>query len=69
MKFFHSYKIFLLLAITISSVYLLVPERGYALSSPTDKLGIKPQPLTSIFKTIQDVIEPANPYGLPIAIT
>ena len=69
MKFFHSYKIFLLLAITISSVYLLVPERGYALSSPTDKLGIKPQPLTSIFKTIQDsVVQITRPSPFPPAI-
>ena len=69
MKFFHSYKIFLLLAITISSVYLLGPERGYALSSPTDKLGIKPQPLTSIFKTIQDsVVQITRPSPFPPAI-
>jgi S1-C subfamily serine protease len=69
MKLFHSYKIFLLLAITISAVCLLDPERGYALSSPTEKLGIEPQPLTSIFKSIQDsVVQITRPSPFPPAI-
>jgi len=69
MKLFQSYKIFLLLAITISAFCLLDPERGYALSSPTEKLGIEPQPLTSIFKSIQDsVVQITRPSPFPPAI-
>jgi S1-C subfamily serine protease len=69
MKLFQSYKIFLLLAITISAFCLLDPERGYALSSPTEKLGIEPHPLTSIFKTIQDsVVQITRPSPFPPAI-
>ena len=45
------------------------PERGYALSSPTEKLGIEPQPLTSIFKSIQDsVVQITRPSPFPPAI-
>jgi S1-C subfamily serine protease len=69
MKLFQSYKIFLLLAITISAFCLLDPQRGYALSSPTEKLGIEPHPLTSIFKTIQDsVVQITRPSPFPPAI-
>ena len=69
MKLFQSYKIFLLLAITISAFCLLDPERGYTLSSPTEKLGIEPQPLTSIFKSIQDsVVQITRPSPFPPAI-
>jgi S1-C subfamily serine protease len=69
MKLFQSYKIFLLLAITISAFCLLDPERGYALSSPTEKLGIEPQPFTSIFKSIQDsVVQITRPSPFPHAI-
>ncbi|MGB8448147.1 MAG: hypothetical protein WCE25_00395, partial [Nitrososphaeraceae archaeon] len=67
MKLFQSYKIFLLLAITISASCLLDPERGYTLSSPTEKLGI--EPLTSIFKSIQDsVVQITRPSPFPPAI-
>ena len=69
MKLFQSYKIFLLLAITISAFCLINPERGYALSSPTGKLGIEPQPLTSIFKSIRDsVVQITRPSPFPPAI-
>jgi S1-C subfamily serine protease len=69
MKLFQSYKIFLLLAITISAFCLLDPERGYTLSSPTEKLAIEPQPLTSIFKSIQDsVVQITRPSPFPPAI-
>jgi len=69
MKLFQSYKIFLLLAITISAFCLLDPERGYALSSPTEKLGIELHPLTSIFKSIQDsVVQITRPSPFPPAI-
>jgi len=69
MELFQSYKIFLLLAITISAFGLLDPERGYTLSSPTEKLGIEPQPLTSIFKSIQDsVVQITRPSPFPPAI-
>lgn len=69
MKLFHSYKIFLLLAITISAVCLIDAGRGYALSSPTEKLGIEPQPWTSIFKSIQDsVVQITRPSPFPPAI-
>jgi S1-C subfamily serine protease len=69
MKLFQSYKIFLLLAITISAFCLLDPERGYTVSSPTEKLGIEPQPLTSIFKSIQDsVVQITRPSPFPPAI-
>ena len=69
MKLFQSYKIFLLLSITISAFCLLDPERGYTLSSPTEKLGIEPQPLTSIFKSIQDsVVQITRPSPFPPAI-
>ena len=68
MKLFYSYKIFLLLAV-IFSVVGLFPERGYALSSSTEKLGIEPQPLTSIFKSIQDsVVQITRPSPFPPAI-
>lgn len=69
MKLFPSYKIIIFLAITISTVCLLDPERGYALSSPTENLGIRPHPLTSIFKTIQDsVVQITRPSPFPPAI-
>jgi S1-C subfamily serine protease len=68
MKLFYSYKIFLLLAVTFSAV-CLVPERGYALSSPTEKLGIETRPWTSIFKSIQDsVVQITRPSPFPPAI-
>jgi S1-C subfamily serine protease len=68
MKLFYSYKILLLLAVTFSAV-CLVPERGYALSSPTEKLGIETRPWTSIFKSIQDsVVQITRPSPFPPAI-
>ena len=68
MKLFYSYKIFLLLAVTFSAV-CLVPERGYALSSPTEKLGIETQPWTSIFESVQDsVVQITSPSPFPHAI-
>jgi S1-C subfamily serine protease len=69
MKLSQSYKIFLLLAITISAFCLLEPERGYTLSSPTENPGIDSQPLTSIFKSIQDsVVQITRPSPFPPAI-
>lgn len=69
MKLSQSYKIFLLLAITISAFCLLEPERGYTLSSPTENPGIESQPLTSIFKSIQDsVVQITRPSPFPPAI-
>jgi len=69
MKLFPSYKIIIFLAVTISTVCLLDPERSYALSSPTENLGIRPHPLTSIFKTIQDsVVQITRPSPFPPAI-
>lgn len=60
---------FLLLAITISAFCLLEPERGYTLSSPTENPGIESQPLTSIFKSIQDsVVQITRPSPFPPAI-
>ena len=68
MKLFYSYKIFLLLAVIFSAVCLF-PERGYALSSPTEKLGIETQPWTSIFESIQDsVVQITRPSPFPHAI-
>ena len=68
MKLFYSYKIFLLLAV-IFSLVCLFPERGYALSSSTEKLGIETQPWTSIFETIQDsVVQITRPSPFPHAI-
>ena len=69
MKLSQCYKIFLLLAITISAFCLLEPERGYTLSSPTENPGIESQPLTSIFKSIQDsVVQITRPSPFPPAI-
>ena len=68
MKLFYSYKIFLLLAV-IFSLVCLFPERGYALSSSTEKLGIETQPWTSIFESIQDsVVQITRPSPFPHAI-
>jgi S1-C subfamily serine protease len=68
-KLFQSYKIFLILVIIISAFCPLDPERGYTLSSPTEKLGIEPQPLTSIFKSIQNsVVQIRRPSPVPPAI-
>lgn len=69
MKLSQSYKIFLLLAITISAFCLLEPERGYTLSSLTENPGIESQPLTIIFKSIQDsVVQITRPSPFPPAI-
>ena len=69
MKLSQSYKIFLLLAITISAFCLLEPERGYTLSSPTENPGIDSHSLTSIFKSIQDsVVQITRPSPFPPAI-
>ena len=68
MKLFYSYKIFLLLAVIFSAVGLF-PERGYALSSSTEKLGIETKPWNSIFETIQDsVVQITRPSPFPHAI-
>jgi S1-C subfamily serine protease len=69
MKLSQSYKIFLLLTITISAFCLLEPERGYTLSSLTENPGIESQPLTIIFKSIQDsVVQITRPSPFPPAI-
>jgi S1-C subfamily serine protease len=69
MKLSQCYKIFLLLAITISAFCLLEPERGYTLSSPTENPGIDSHSLTSIFKSIQDsVVQITRPSPFPPAI-
>jgi S1-C subfamily serine protease len=69
MNSYAKYKIFLFLSVVFSIFCTINIERGYSLSTPTDKTGTTPKLLNSIFKNIQNsVVQITRPAPPALAI-
>ena len=69
MNLYATYKIFLFLSVVFSIFCTLNIERGYSLSTTTEKPGTSPKLLNSIFKNIQNsVVQITRPAPPALAI-